>query len=98
MKDIHEKAGNIHDETKDIHNETKNILVRQSIAYIYSVLVTQTSNRKLQILKFWQGWNQCLMLGTRLVIMSNALLGLENLFSWTSCSGPRTLRSEMCFG
>jgi len=38
------------------------------------------------------------MLGTRLVIMKNALLGLENLFLGISCSGPRTPRSGMCFG
>jgi hypothetical protein len=38
------------------------------------------------------------MLGTRLVIMTNAFLGLENLSSRTSCSGPGTLRIGMCFG
>ena len=38
------------------------------------------------------------MLGTRLVIMANASLGLESLFSRTSCSGLKTFRTEMCFG
>jgi len=38
------------------------------------------------------------MLGTSLVIMTNASLELENLSSGTSCSGPNPLRTRMCFG
>ena len=38
------------------------------------------------------------MLGTRLAIMTNVSLGLENLFSRTSCTGFRTQRAKMYFG
>ena len=38
------------------------------------------------------------MLGTRLVIMTNAFLGLEKLFSRKLCSGPKTLKTRMYFG
>ena len=38
------------------------------------------------------------MLGTRLVIMINASLGPDNLFSRTLFSGLGTLRTKMCSG
>ena len=38
------------------------------------------------------------MLGTRLVIMKNAFLGLENPSSRTLCAGLRILRTKMCIG
>ena len=38
------------------------------------------------------------MLGTRLVTMTSAFLGHENLSSRTSCSGLGTLGTKMCFG
>jgi hypothetical protein len=55
------------------------------------MLITLPGDRKVQ---FWKSWSLFVMLGTRLVIMTNAFLGLENLSSRTSCSGQRILRIE----
>ena len=38
------------------------------------------------------------MLDTKLVIMTHAFLGLENLYSEISYSGLRTLKTRMSFG
>ena len=38
------------------------------------------------------------MLATRLVIMTNAYLELEDLSSMKLCSGPGSLRTRMYFG
>ena len=94
-KDIHDDTRNILGDTKDIHNDTKNILVRQLTAVTWPMLITWPIDRKVQ---FWKSWSLCEMQGTRLVIMIHASLGLESLFSRTSCSGPRPLRTGMCSG
>jgi len=86
---------NILGNTKDIYNDTKNILVRQPTAVTQPMLITSPADRKVQ---FWKSWSLCEMQGTRLVIMTYASLGLESLFSRTSCSGQRPLRTGMCSG
>jgi len=98
LSDTEDILGNTEDilgNAKDIHNDTKNILVRQPTAVKWPILITLPVDRKVQ---FWRSWSLCAMQGTRLVIMKHASLGLENLFSRTSCSGPRPLRTGMCFG
>ena len=75
MRNIHK---DVNDKARGIQDDTKNILVRQSTSVMRSVLITQTSDRMLRTLIFWQSWNLCAMLGTRPVIMTSASLGLES--------------------
>ena len=54
--------------------------------------------RKLRTLMFWRNWNLCAMPGTRLVIMTNAFLGLENPSSGMSYSGLKNPGTKTYFG
>jgi hypothetical protein len=94
-REIHNDTKNIRDDTENIRDDTRGILVRRSTAWIWLVLITRASRRKLS---FWQSWSLYAMPGTRLVITKGAFPELENPSSRISCSGLKTHRPKTCFG